>query len=192
MVTLKTERLILRPFEMNDAEAMYRNWASDAEVVRFMLYGVHESVDDTRTFISQWFEYFNNLTAGSSWCVFAIELKSDGELIGTIDFHENNREARAAEVGYQLGKAWWGNGYATEALRAVITHCFEEAGLNRIWADHDSRNIASGKVLIKAGMLHEGTSRQSKFRKGELVDKLHYAILKDDFLKNVLQKQPCK
>jgi len=178
---LETERLLLRQFDLSDAEAMYRNWASAPEVVRFLCYDVCESLEATQKHIDQWLEYFNKLTQGSSWCIFSIILKSSNELIGTIDFHENNHEARAAEIGYQLGKAWWGNGYATEALRAIIDYCFNRVGLNRLWADHDSRNIASGKVLLKAGMMYEGTARQCYVRKGHLVDKVSYAVLAEDY-----------
>jgi len=178
---LETARLVLRQFELSDADAMYRNWASDPDVVRFMCYDVCESLEATKVHIDQWLEYFNMLAPGSSWCLFSIILKASGELIGTIDFHENDHEARAAEIGYQLGRAWWGNGYATEALCAVIEHCFENVGLNRLWADHNSLNVASGKVLLKAGMFHEGTARQCYVRKGQLVDKVSYAILKEDW-----------
>jgi len=178
---IETKRLILRPFELSDAESMHQNLTSDPDVARFMCYEVCESLEAARKHIDQWMEYFNSLPPGSSWGLFSIELKSTGELIGTIDFHENNREARAAEIGCQLGKAWWGNGYATEALRAVIHHCFETVGLNRLWADHDSRNIASGKVLLEAGMLYEGTARQCDVKKGHVVDKVSYAILKEDY-----------
>jgi ribosomal-protein-alanine N-acetyltransferase len=65
--------------------------------------------------------------------LFAIQLKSNDAVIGTIDFGETDKEAHAAEIGYQLGKAWWGNGYAAEALKALIKYCFETVGLNRLW-----------------------------------------------------------
>ena len=181
MIRLETERLYLRPFEASDAEAMYRNVVSNPDVARFMCYNVCDSLEATHEHVSQWLAYFGKLPHGSAWCNFAVELKSSGELIGTIDFCENDKDARAAEIGYQFGKAWWGNGYATEALRAVIDHCFQEVGLNRLWADHNALNIASGKVLLKAGMQHEGTFRQCYVRKGEMVDKLSYAILKEDW-----------
>ena len=180
---IETDRLILRPFDISDAQSMFQNWASDPDVVRFLNYDVCETLEATQKHISQWFEYFNDLSPGSSWCLYAVELKSDGELIGTIDFHEDNKEARTAEIGYQFGKAWWGKGYATEALRRVIRYCFEEVGLNRLWADHNSLNVASGKVLLKAGMLHEGTFRQCYMRKGQLVDKCSYAILAEDYFR---------
>jgi len=181
MARLETERLVLRPFDMTDAQSMYQNWASDPKVMQFLPYSVCESVEDTQMHISKWLDNFNKLPVGSAWCIFAIVLKSSNELIGTIDFHENNREARVAEIGYQLGNAWWGKGYATEALRAVIDYCFKEVGLRRLWADHNSLNMASGRVLLKGGMLHEGTFRKIYMRRGELVDRLCYAILKEDW-----------
>ena len=187
-IRLETERLILRRFELSDADVMHRNLTSDPDVVRFMSYNVCKSIEDTQKHIDQWMEYFSDLPSNSSWCLFAIIHKSSGDLIGTVDFHENDREARTAEIGYQLGRAWWGNGYATEAVCALIDYCFETIGLNRLWADHNSLNIASGKVLLKAGMLHEGTARQCYVRKGRLVDKVSYAILKEDWLARGLPK----
>ena len=176
---LETERLILRPFLKSDAEAMFRNWASDPGVIRFMPYDVCNTIEDTQKRIEEWMTYFEETAPNSA--VFAIVLKSDGEVIGTIDFAETDKNARAAEVGYQLGTSWWGYGYAAEALQAIIKHCIETVGLNRIWASYDSRNPNSGKVLQKAGMIYEGTLRQCKIRRGELVDSVRYAILTEDY-----------
>jgi len=182
MPQIETERLRLRPFERSDAEALFQNCLSDPEVVRYMPCHPCESLEATQVHIDQWLAWFQeNLEAGAMWCVFAVVLKASGAFIGTADFYETNRAAHVAEVGYQFGKLWWGKGYATEALRALIDHCFTATDLNRLWADHDVRNTASGKVLRKAGMLHEGTFRQCKLRKDELVDKAHYAILKEDW-----------
>jgi len=180
MTKLETERLVLRPFVVTDAEAMYRNWESDPEVMRFMGIEACNDMDEIHGRISNWMNYFHEL-GDSAWCVFAIELKSDGEVIGAIDFAETNHEARSAEIGYRIGKAWWGKGYITEALKAVISYCFGVVGLNRLWANYDPRNPASGKVMLKAGMLYEGTARQCKIRGGELVDRIYYAILKEDW-----------
>ena len=98
----------MRTFSISDAEAMFRNWASDPEVVRFMPYDVCNTIEETRNRINEWMGYFENTTPNSA--VFAIELKDSNEVIGTIDFAETDKEARSAEVGYQLGKLWWGNG----------------------------------------------------------------------------------
>jgi ribosomal-protein-alanine N-acetyltransferase len=158
---------------------MFRNWASDPEVVRFMPYDVCNSLEETQKRIIEWMRYFEE--TAPNYAVFAIILKDSGEVIGTIDFAETDREAHAAEVGYQLGKEWWGHGYAAEALRAVIQHCFETVKLNRLWASYDPRNPNSGRVLEKAGMVYEGTLRQCKIRRGELADSVRYAILAEDW-----------
>jgi len=185
--TLETERLVLRPFSISDAESMFRNWANDPKVVHFMPYDVCNTIEETKSRINEWMVYFKETAPNSA--VFAIELKDSNEVIGTIDFAETDREARSAEVGYQLGKLWWGNGYATEALRAVIKYVFEKVGLNRLWASYDPRNSNSGKVLQKAEMLYEGTLRQCKVRRGELSDSVRYAILADDYFKNSIKEE---
>lgn len=177
---LETPRLILRHLRDSDAEAMFRGWASDPQVTRFLAYLPCASVQETQQRLAEWFNYLNT-AAPDSWELFIIRLKATGELIGTIDYAVLDREARSAEVGYQLGRAWWGNGYTAEALKAVLAHCFETVGLNRVWADYDSRNPSSGRVMQKAGMRCEGTSRQCRLRRGETVSTVHYAMLAQDY-----------
>ena len=180
-VQIETERLLLRQFEMSDSEAIFQNIVSDPEVARYMCFDVCENFDEAQKHIESWLDYFIKQDQDLSWGIFSIILKSTDELIGTIDYLENDREAQAAEIGYKIGSSWWGKSYATEATRALIDYLFETSSLNRLWADHDSRNVASGKVLLKSGMLYEGTARQCYMRKGYLVDKVSYAILKDDW-----------
>lgn len=184
-VRIETERLILRCFEESlDSEAIFRNLVSDPEVARFMCFDVCKDLNDALKHINSWLEYFSKQNPDSSWNIFSVVNKSTDELIGTIDYIENDCEARSAEIGYKIGSAWWGNGYATEALYALIKYLFENTDLNRLWADHDLRNVASGKVLLKAGMLYEGIARQCYMRKGHLVDKASYAILREDWVRN--------
>ena len=178
MQIIETERLILRNFQMSDAEAMFRNWANDPDVLRYMPYKICEDIETTRVRIGEWLDYFNSTNL---WGAFAMELKSTGEVIGTIDYAETSQTINEAEIGYQLGKAWWGMGYAAEALEAIIDHCFETTNLNRIWGGYDPRNAAAGKVMDKAKMLYEGTFRQWRLRNGELVDRSIYAILREDW-----------
>jgi len=175
---METKRLKLRPFEMSDAEAMFRNWASDPDVLRYMPYKICKDIETTCVRIGEWMGYFNSL---NQWGAYAMELKSTGEVIGTIDYAETNGDIKEAEVGYQLGKAWWGMGYAAEALETLLNHCFETTNLNRIWGGYDPRNAASGRVMEKTGMLYEGTFRQWRLRNGELVDRTLYAILREDW-----------
>jgi RimJ/RimL family protein N-acetyltransferase len=180
MIKLETERLLLRRFERSDAESMFRNWASDPDVVRFLPYDACLTLEDTKRRIDRWIGYFAEAAPGA-WEPFAIVLKSSGDVIGTIDYAEYDRKARSAEVGYQIGKAWWGSGYATEALGAVLKHCFETVGMRRVWADHDTRNPASGRVMQKAGMIFEKTIFKSKEDGGEPVGRSQYAIRAEQY-----------
>ena len=105
--------------------------------------------------------------------VFAID---DGELAGLIGLHVKPRD-HAAEIGYWVGVPYWGRGYATEAARAVLRFGFEDLGLNKIYAGYFARNEASGNVMRKLGMRHEGTLRQHHCKWGEYVDVVMYGIL---------------
>ena len=108
-----------------------------------------------------------------------IRLRSNGRLCGGIGLHPDPAHTRA-ELGYWIGVPYWGNGYATEAAKAVVRHGFQHAGLNRIFAAHFKHNVASGNVLRKVGMKYEGCMRQHIFKLGEFVDLELYAILWDE------------
>lgn len=108
---------------------------------------------------------------------FAID---DGQLVGVIGLHLNRQDNRA-ELGYWIGVPYWGRGYATEAAAEVVRHGFEDLGLNKIYAGYFSRNPASGNVLRKIGMRHEGTLRQQHRKWDEYVDVEFYAILRQEF-----------
>jgi ribosomal-protein-alanine N-acetyltransferase len=176
-VTLETERLILRKFSPDDAEPMYRNWASDPEVSRTVMWQTHDSLEATQKVIASWVEDYES-PAKYEW---AIVLRSLGEPIGSIAAMSANDDVRAVTVGYNIGKAWWGNGYVTEALNMVIRFLFEEVGLNRIQADYLTINPASGAVMRKCGLKFEGIKRQCIFSKGKIYDLAMYAILAEDY-----------
>lgn len=105
----------------------------------------------------------------------------DGALIGGIGLHPYPDHKRA-ELGYWIGVPFWGNGYATEAARAVVRYGFEQIGLNRIFAGYFKHNVASGRVLQKIGMKYEGCSRQNVLKWGEFMDVEVYAILRQDWI----------
>lgn len=111
---------------------------------------------------------------------FAIVERQSGELVGAIGLVVNLAHARA-ELGYWVGVPWWNRGYATEAARQMLRYAFESLDLNRVQATHFSRNGASGSVMKKIGMTHEGRSRQ-QFRKWETFEDVErYAILREDW-----------
>ncbi len=171
---LETERLILRPLRMSDARDMYA-YARDEEVSRHVLWSAHTSISQTRAFLRASIRQYRR-EPGS----FAITLKGSGKMIGTVGFMWVNGEHRSAEVGYSLGKEYWNRGIMTEALRAVIAYGFDTLRLNRIEAQHEISNPASGRVMAHVGMQYEGILRQRLKNKGKFVDVALYAILRSD------------
>jgi ribosomal-protein-alanine N-acetyltransferase len=182
-ITLETERLILRRFELTDAEAMFRNWANDPEVSKFLTWQLHETIEVTRGVIENW---VNSCEAADKY-EWAIELKSLGEPIGSIAAMKPNEKVRSVDIGYCIGKAWWHNGYVAEALTAVVKFLFEEVGVNRINAIHDPQNPNSGAVMRKAGFTFEAAKRQAGFNNQGICGHCEYAILAEDYFKKLPQ-----
>ena len=173
--TIETDRLILRQFTMEDAEAMFRNWASDDEVTKYLSWHSHRSVEETQAIVSGW------VNCGIDAYKWAITLKSHGdEPIGSLCIAQISEKSLMAHFGYALGKHWWNQGIMTEALSAVIDYLFDEVGFNRIESRHDVENIGSGAVMRKCGMTYEGRSRQSHRNNLGLRDMDNYAILAGD------------
>ncbi len=173
---IETPRLILRPFVPEDAEAMYRNWASDPAVTEFLTWPPHASVEATRLLLADWCPRY----AGGDYFEWAIELRELGEAVGSIAAVKLNESVGAAELGYCLGRAWWGRGLMSEALGAVLDYLFDEVGLQRVAACHDARNPRSGRVMEKAGMRLEGTWRQAGRNNRGVCDEVWHAMLRAD------------
>ncbi|HTM35617.1 MAG TPA: GNAT family protein [Terriglobales bacterium] len=123
---------------------------------------------------------FLNRPAGENELRLGIRLRGSGALIGGLGLHPYPEHKRA-ELGYWIGVPYWGQGYATEAARAVVKYGFEKTHLNRIFAAHFKHNPASGRVLQKIGMKYEGCMRQNILKWGNFVDVELYSILKQEF-----------
>ncbi|MBK1813359.1 GNAT family N-acetyltransferase [Clostridium sp. YIM B02505] len=175
--TLETERLLLHKFKLSDAECMFKNWATDSEVCKFLSWKPQKDLIETKQIVESWvnaysFDYYN----------WAIELKSTSEIIGQISLMSLDEKNLSCTTGYNLGRLFWGKGYMMEALNIVIDYLFKEVGINRIEARHNTLNIASGRVMQKSGMRFEGILRQAKINKyGEFYDLAVYSILRSDF-----------
>ncbi len=169
--TLETPRLILRQFTAEDAQAMYENWASDPEVTRFLTWPTHSSVEVSRAVLAEWESRY----AKDDYYSWAIVLKDLGEPIGSIGVGSKDDRVRKAEIGYCIGKAWWHQGIMTEALQAVMDFLFDEVGMLRLEARHDSPNPNSGAVMRKCGMEYEGTMVQSDWNNQGICDVCWYA-----------------
>lgn len=174
---IETERLILRPFKTDDAESMFRNWASDPEVTKFLTWPAHESVEVSRHVAKTWQDGYDDFR-NYQW---AIELKEIHEPIGSISAVKTDDSTGSATVGYCIGRNWWGQGITAEALREVIAFFFQEVGMNCVNACHDPRNPNSGKVMRKCGMTYEGTWRAGGVNNQGVCDEAWYSILKKEY-----------
>ncbi len=176
---LSTKRLLLRKIRLDDDRDMFEQWASDPQVTKYLTWSAHQSVEDTRHIIALWLRDLEEPHV-YRW---AIELKSIGKVIGTIDLVNVDSRHKCGVFGYCLSAQYWNQGIASEALRAMLRYLFEEGDFHRIEASHLIENPASGKVMNKCGMKVEGNKRK-KFlgHDGKFHDLVIYGILKEEFL----------
>ena len=148
---METERLILRPWRESDAEALFK-YASDPDVGPRAGWPPHKSVEESLQIIQT---VFNTPT------MWAVELKETGEAIGCVGYlpaSVSNLQIPddQCEVGYWIGKPYWGSGICTEALRLVIDYCFNVKHYTVLWGDFFPSNPASGRVMTKCGFIDTG------------------------------------
>ena len=174
---LETQRLILRPFTMEDAQAMYRNYASDSEVTKYLTWPVHADVEATKELLRQWTAQY----AKPDFYQWAIELKELGEVIGGISVVALREEYQSAEVGWCIGRRWWSRGLTTEAAAALLAYLFEEVGFARVTSRHDPNNPASGRVMQKIGLRYEGTLRHCDRNNQGIVDTACYGLSRSEY-----------
>ena len=174
---LETERLILRPFTERDAEAMFRNWASDPEVTRYLTWQPHGSVEASRVIAALW-ERESQKPEVYQW---AIVPRSLGEPIGSLSVVRMDEAAESMELGWCIGRPWWGMGFTAEAAEAVIDYLIRSVGANRVAACHDVENPRSGRVMEKAGMKREGTLRAAQRNNCGIVDVTYYSVLAEEW-----------
>ncbi len=160
-VTIETLRLVLRRFEERDAKDMYQNWAGDPLVCKYLSWGPHSNEEVSRKRILSW---ISNYMRNNSY-VWALELKRNNQAVGSISVEIEDDRNQMCEVGYCLGRDYWNQGLMTEALLAVMHFLFYEIGYQDIQAKHDVLNIASGKVMQKAGMHYTKTEEKVGIRR---------------------------
>ena len=174
--TLQTPRLILGPFASADAPELQR------------LAGAREIADTTVSIphpydldhALAWISHQSREAVRGRATNFAVRLLPGTPLIGCAGLRDIDREHLQAELGFWIGREWWGHGYAREAAAAVLRFGFEQLGLNRICAHHMARNPAAGQVLRHAGMQQEGVLRERVRKWGVYEDVVLYAILRED------------
>ena len=172
---IETDRLILRRYVSEDAPAKFRNWTSDPEVTKYLMWKTHPTPEYTQKITDEWITHYSD-NKRYHW---AITLKENGdEPIGDIAVVRMDEEVSSVHIGYCLGRKWWHKGIMSEALKAVMDFMFDVVGVNRVESRHDPRNLNSGKVMKKCGMKYEGTLRQSDWNNQGICDACYYALLK--------------
>jgi RimJ/RimL family protein N-acetyltransferase len=170
--TLETARLKLRPYAEADIAELLP-LIGTREVAATTLRIAHPYTEqDARDFLKLAEE------PGRLW--LAATLRSDGRQIGGIGLRVDEQHQHA-ELGYWLGAPYWGQGYATAAAREMLRYGFEDLKLHRIFASHFKHNPASGKILRKLGMRHEGCQREHLRKWDEFVDSELYGILRREW-----------
>ncbi len=174
---LETPRLRFRRFTIADLPAFlaYRN---DLEIARYQSWE-HTTEPEARAFIVE--QLHARLGTPGSWFQFAIALKSTDALIGDCMLHVRDDDPRQGEIGYTLARDQQGQGYATEAIRAVLAYAFETLSLHRVIATVDCRNAPSFRLLERVGMRREGHFLQHAWYKGEWCDEYLYAMLRSEW-----------
>ena len=147
---LETERLILRKFNVNDAQKMFDNWATNSNVTKFLTWQPHANVEITKAVLNDWISKYNE----DNFYQWAIVIKDKNEPIGSLSVVRINEDVNETEIGYCIGEQWWRQGFTTEAFKRVIDFLFNEVGVKRICAKHDVNNPNSGKVMVKCGLKH--------------------------------------
>jgi ribosomal-protein-alanine N-acetyltransferase len=173
---IETERLILRPIELSDAQDMFA-YASDEEVVRLLSWAKHETLQQTENSIR---DYFLTRPDRGIPEAYAIIYKENDKMIGTVDVH-TLRFHDVGEIGYVLNRNYHNRGLMSEALKAAIPIWFEICGFRRLEIMHNEINIGSRRVIEKAGFVKEGVYRKLNSEKdGNYYDFPFYALLKED------------
>lgn len=173
---IETDRLVLRPTRMSDAEDIFE-YASGENVGRYAGWKLHETIEETRQIIETVFSEEN---------VFAIVLKENGKVVGSIGLIADPKRVydRVRMIGYALGEAYWGRGYMTEAAGALTDYGFETLDLVMISAYCYPSNERSRGILKKLSFEYEGRlSLCEKSISGEVLDNECYALTKTDFRK---------
>lgn len=152
-VTLHTPRLTLRKFTRADVDAMFHNWASDPEVTKYLLWRYHTAPSETRDVIEYWTSQYRRRDF-YEWAIVPVGFD---EPIGSCGASRARGKRGVWEIGYCLGKPWWGMGYCTEAAQAMIQLFFDRVGCRELIAMHEIGNDASGRVMQKCGMIPLGS-----------------------------------
>lgn len=174
---LSTKRLLLRKLGAADIPSLV-TYANNKAVADNVLNIPHPYTEEDAIF---WLNFVQQGFKNLERFVFAVVLKENDEFIGAVGLHLNGKH-NGAELGYWLGQPFWSKGYVTEAVSAVLGFGFEELNLHKIYATHFTDNLASGKVMIKNGMIKEGELKE-QYKVGDVYKSVvQYRLLKEEYV----------
>lgn len=177
-LVLAAEHVCLRRLDRADAAPLFGMF-SDPEVMRYWSRPPMTDAAQAEALLEQ---VLADYGTGAS-LPLAIERRRDRVLVGNCTLHHFHETSRRAEIGYCLGRRYWGHGYMHEALQALVAYAFGELDLNRLEADIDPRNLRSARSLERLGFVKEGHLRSRWIVAGEVSDTGFYGLLRDDWLR---------
>lgn len=173
---IETERLILRPFAADDLDDMLKNWVADPQIQNEYGEPVYETRAEANLLLQQYLAGY----ARPDFYRWAIIARENGQNIGQIAFCRVWDDCETAEIEYCISAAFWGRGYAGEALSAVIAYTFAHTGFRKLEAYHRAENAKSGRVLQKSAMCVTDTVERFR-RAGETPEgEVCYCIIKSE------------
>lgn len=174
--TLETERLLLNELQAGDIPRIVQ-YASNPQISQFTLNIPHPySEKDAISWMAQCHQRFQEGTQ----VVFAIRLKPELEFIGGIGLMLA-KKYHHAEMGYWIAQPFWNQGYVSEALASIMAYGFQKLQLNKLFATHLDQNTASGKVMIKNGMVREGVLKEHIYKNGAYFDLIQYGLTRKQY-----------
>lgn len=174
-VTIRTDRLVLRPFAEGDAAAMLANWADAATAPRFS-WPRCQDLDAARQAVAAWLPRYDD----PAFYLWAIEPAEAGQPVGCVRARVTDATTDEMEVSFSLGQAWWNQGVTSEALSAVLDCLFDEVGARRVWSRSDVENPTAAGVMRHCGMAPEGTLRRAAQAGDEGADARIYGVTAQD------------
>lgn len=172
MKELETARLKLRRMRFEDLYDYYEHITSDGDVTRYLELEPHQEISETMAELQNILERYEE----PGFYRWAIALKEDDGIIGTFALLRFDEAEESCSFTYMLGRQWWGQGYATEAMQEAFRFALEELGVRKILGAHMAPNAASGAVMRKAGMVQVGVVPGKYEKQGQIYDAVCYEL----------------
>ncbi|MBR6316228.1 MAG: GNAT family N-acetyltransferase [Lachnospiraceae bacterium] len=173
---IETERLVLRPFRLSDAQSALMNWAGDEKVQKMYGEPVYQTVEEVESLLEKYITAYKS----DFFYRWAVIEKESGECIGQVAYFLVDKSNSWGEIEYCIGSAYQGKGYATEATKAVIRYGFDKIGFHKVQICVRPSNIKSARVIEKCGFTYEGTLRDYFLIDGKYEGRMYYSILKNE------------